>query len=123
MRPARGEGSVVVVVVIVVIVVVAVGHGIVRMLVGVLLSGLLARVAVAVMGVVVGVLVAVGDRTVGVVVRVLAHGASCRGLYQPWTGPTSTIGPVGLFEPPAGSMDTANAVISLGCSSFAICVR
>jgi len=123
MRPARREGSVVMVVVIVVIVVVAVRHGVVGVLVGVLLSCILARVAVAVMGVVVGVLVAVGDRTMRVVVGVLAHGASCRRLYQPWTGPTSTIGPVGLFEPPAGSMETANAVISLGCSSFAICVR
>ena len=53
MRPAGREGSVVVVMVLVVIVVVAVRHGVVRVLVGVLLSGILAQVAVAVMGVVV----------------------------------------------------------------------
>ena len=57
-----------------------------------------------------------------VIVVVRAHGVSWARLYQPFSAPTITIGPVGLFDPPAGSIDTANAVTSLGRSSFASCV-
>ncbi len=110
-------------VLVVVVVVVAVGHAVVRVLVCVL-PGRLAAVRVFMVSVVVNVLVAVRHLVVLMWVLVLAHVVLLPpDDYQPWTVPTSTIGPVGLFEPPAGSMDTAKAVISVGRSSFATCVR
>jgi hypothetical protein len=107
---------------LVVIVVVRVCDAFVRVLVRVLRARRHPGVRVAVMLVVVGVLVAVRDRPVLVAVFVFAHATSSPETYQPRTAPTSTIGPVGLFDPPAGSIDTAKAFTSPGRSTFASCV-
>src|SRR5581483_3895590 len=41
------------------------------------------------------------------------------GRRQPFAAPISTMGPVGAFEPPAGSTDTANAVTLAGSATRA----
>jgi hypothetical protein len=104
-------------VMVVVLVVVRVRGAVVGVLVRVLRAGREPRVCVPVMLVVVSVLVGVLHRVVGMGVLVLTHaGPPLAHLYQPWTDPTSTIGPVELFGPPFGAMDTANAVTSVGWS-------
>ena len=113
----------IVVVVLVVIVVVRVLDLVVRVLVAVRGARGDPGMRMAVVLVVVGVLVAMRGRPVRVRVLVLPHGSSFQETaYHPCIGPTITIGPVGLFEPPAGSIETANAFTSSGRSTFASCV-